>query len=177
MMPVLEPLISLVVATGLALLFAVAVTHKLSAWSQFRETLANYRLLPAALVGLFAVAIVVVEVLIVIGCILPVTRADAALLAIVMLLVYAAAMAMNLSRGRVLVDCGCGGFGQRQPLEWWMVRRNVLLAAVGLLAVLPSAPRELTFGDLFVVICATAALAGLYLAHATIADNRRHARR
>jgi hypothetical protein len=176
-MPLLEPLIQITIATGLALLFAVAVIHKIRDWEHFRTTLANYRLAPAVVTPALAAVIVVVEAIIVIGCIAPASRGTAVLLASALLLVYAAAMATNLLRGRAMVDCGCGGFGQRQPLEWWMVRRNVLLAAIGLLAALPITPRLLTFADLFVVTCATASVAGLYLAHATLAGNRRHARR
>ncbi|MBL8266689.1 MauE/DoxX family redox-associated membrane protein [Steroidobacter sp.] len=167
-----EPLIQSIVAVTLALLFASAAIHKLRDWSRFRDTLGRYELLPEALVPASAALLVSIEIAIVLGVLLPATRSVAAAGACILLLLYAAAMSFNLRRGRVLLDCGCGGFGERHPLEWWMVRRNVLLAAFSLGAVMPVMERALGWADLFVVSCATASLAGLYLAHATLAGNR-----
>lgn len=173
-MPTLEPIVPATIGSGLALLFLVALAHKVREWRGFRETLANYALAPRALVPAVAVMVVAAEAAVVVGSITASTRPAAALLASGLLLIYGAAMGANLLRGRRLIDCGCAGFGQRQSLDWWMVRRNLLLAAVALVAVWPVSGRELTLPDLFVVVCATVAAAGLYLAHATLAGNRRY---
>jgi hypothetical protein len=173
-MPTLEPLIGATITSGIALLFVFAIAHKLRDLSHFREMLAGYRVVPHAISSAVAVTVLIAEGAVVTGCIFPTTRSFAAGLASAMLLLYAGAMATNLLRGRVLVDCGCGGFGQRQPLAWWMVRRNALLAVVALLAAWPMTPRALTLPDLLVIFCATASAAGLYLAHATLAGNRRY---
>lgn len=173
-MPTLDPMIQVIVSSGIALLFLFALVHKLRDWGQFRETLANYSLVPRVLVSVVAAGVVMSEAVVVAGNLWPATRATAALFAAGLLLAYAAAMAINLRRGRVLVDCGCAGFGQRQSLAWWMVRRNVVLAAIALLATWPVSARELNAADLFVIVCAIVSLAGLYLAHATLAGNRRY---
>jgi hypothetical protein len=47
-------------------------------------------------------------------------------------------MAINLVRGRVAIDCGCGRAGLRQPIGWSRVVRNVALAALLLAAAGPS---------------------------------------
>lgn len=176
-MPTLEPLIPATISSGIALLFLVALVHKVRDWVRFRETLANYGLIPQLLTKAAAVTVVAAEVAVVAGCIVASTRLAATMLAGALLLIYAAAMATNLLRGQLLVDCGCGGFGQRQPLAWWMVRRNLLLAAIALLAAWPVTSRALMLSDLFVILCATASVAGLYLAHATLAGNRRYSAR
>lgn len=173
-MPSLEPIVPVTISSGLAALFLAALVHKVRDWRRFRETLANYELMPRVLVSIAALMVVAAEAAVIVGSIAPSTRLAAALLASALLLIYAAAMATNLLRGRRLIDCGCAGFGQRQSLDWWMVRRNMLLAAVALVAVWPVSDRELTLPDLFVVVCATVSAAGLYLAHATLAGNRRY---
>jgi hypothetical protein len=170
----LDPLLAATATSGIALLFVFAIAHKLRDMAHFRETLAGYELAPRTMVPVVAAVVVAAEIAIVAGCIFPTTRPFAAGLGSALLLLYASAMGANLLRGRVLVDCGCSGFSQRQPLAWWMVRRNVALAVAALLAAWPVTDRALSFADLWVIFCATAAVAGLYLAHATLAGNRRY---
>jgi hypothetical protein len=81
-----------------------------------------------------------------------------------LLLVYAAAMAVNIVRGRTHIDCGCLGFGtSRASLGWELVARNMLLAAVALAAAaLPVAPRALGAIDAISGIGAIVAFALLY---------------
>lgn len=167
----LDPLIAATITTGLALLFVNAAIHKVRDVAQFRETLSRYELLPSVLVPIAAGMIIVAEIAVVIAALLPAGRTAAAGGA-ALLLLYAAAMGINLRRGRVSMDCGCGGIGERQTLQWWMVRRNLLLAAAALVATLPVSARELGWSDWFVISCATVSAAGLYLAHATLAVAR-----
>lgn len=173
----LEPLLSAVLTSAVALLFLGALVHKLRDWPGFVAVLGAYRLMPRAAVAALAPAVALAETAVVIGSFVPATHAAALGLAALLLGAYALAMAANLARGRVLLDCGCGGFGQRQRLAWWMVRRNVLLVALALLASRPAAPGALGLPELFVIASATAAAAGLYLAHATLAANRQLAAR
>jgi hypothetical protein len=169
----LEPLVPATITSGLALLFAHAVMHKVRDVSRFRETLSRYELVPRVLVPTAAGLIIAAEMAVVIASLMPARRSVGAAAGAALLLLFAAAMSINLRRGRVLVDCGCGGASERQRLEWWMVRRNLLLAALALVATLPVSARELGWSDLFVMSCATASAAGLYLAHATLAVARR----
>lgn len=169
----LEPLLSAVLTSAVALLFLGALVHKLRDWPRFLAALGAYGPMPHAAVQALAPLVALAEAAVVIGSFVPATHAAALRLAALLLGAYALAMAANLARGRVLLDCGCGGFGQRQRLAWWMVRRNLLLVALALLASWPAASGSLALPELLVVACATAAAAGLYLAHATLAANRR----
>jgi len=47
-----------------------------------------------------------------------------------LLLAYAAAIAINLQRGRRDLACGCGGPHERRPIAAWMVWGNLLLAGL-----------------------------------------------
>jgi hypothetical protein len=49
---------------------------------------------------------------------------------IVLLLVFAWAMAVNIRRGRSHIDCGCHQSTLAQPLRWSLVGRNLILAAL-----------------------------------------------
>jgi len=85
-------------------------------------------------------------------------------LAALLLLLFAAAMAANLLRGRSDIDCGCAIGRLRERIGWPLVTRNLLLAVVALLLAWgrPVA-RTLEWLD-FVSIAA--ALASLLLLHA-----------
>jgi hypothetical protein len=91
----------------------------------------------------------------------PVTR-DPALLGFTgLILLYAAAMAVNLLRGRRQIDCGCGG--EVHPLSWMLVLRNGVLAAAGLAVAGPTIERELEWLDGISLVVGVLAFYALYL--------------
>jgi uncharacterized membrane protein YphA (DoxX/SURF4 family) len=95
----------------------------------FRGAVANYRLLPAGLVGPVAYSLPFAEIaaatLLALG-VLPVVVAAALAL---LLVTFAAAIAVNLARGRVF-DCGCAGsIATPQKISWWHVGADVVLGA------------------------------------------------
>jgi uncharacterized membrane protein YphA (DoxX/SURF4 family) len=101
---------------------------KVTDLADFKSAVTNYRLLPAALVPAVALTLPFAElaaaVLLAFG-ILP--GIIAGLLAI-LLLTFAAAIAINLARGRSF-DCGCAGSAP-QTINWAHVASNVCLAAL-----------------------------------------------
>ncbi len=128
-------LAQLVQTAGLAasicagLIFLVAAVAKLRHRDVLPGVIANYRLLPDALVAPAAVALPVAE-LIVGAALLIGSRPLAPLAGIALLLVFAGAMAINIRRGRTQIDCGCGLSALRQGLGWPLVARNLALAAL-----------------------------------------------
>jgi len=157
----IDPLIPLVIATSLALLFFMAARHKLASLPHFQAQLAAYRILPAKLTAPAARSLPWLEMLLVFALLIPVSRAPAGLAAGLLLLVYAAGMAVNLGRGRRQIDCGCGD--APQPLSPWLLLRNVICAAGALSLALPVASRPLVAADLVFVALFTAAFALSYL--------------
>lgn len=137
-------------------MFAIAGIDKLRHRSLLPGVIANYRLLPQALVAPAATLLPGVELLVATGLLFggaPV----APLAAIALLLVFAAAMAINIGRGRVHIDCGCGHAGLRQSLGWGKVLRNLVLAAA-LMPALVGGRGDLGTGDFAVAMAAGAAI-------------------
>ncbi len=132
-----DPLAIAIAAAVLVLVFVRGLWHKLAEHAMFRVTVAEYGLLPERSVPAAAVALAIAEAAIVVGLVLPATRPAAALGAALLLALYGAAIAVNLRRGQVTIDCGCGGPGH--GLSWLLVARNAALVAVaGLAATTPS---------------------------------------
>lgn len=120
-----------------ALLFLVAGLSKLRNRRQLPGVIANYRLLPAALVGPVAAGLPIAELAVAGGMIAGFRVAIVS--AIGLLCLFALAMAINLHRGRGHIDCGCGRSELRQPLSVALVLRNLALA-LALLAGLGALP-------------------------------------
>lgn len=118
-------LLSGVGAGVLALVFARSAAHKVAEFSFFSATLGDYRLLPALFIGPAALVLTAAEAVAIALLIVPDVREIGATLAGSLLLVYAAAMGINLWRGRFRIDCGCGGPGQM--ISWALVARNLVL--------------------------------------------------
>jgi len=112
------------------LVFVLAATHKAQHWRIFSGVVANYRLLPRALVGPVAILLPPVEMLVGILLLSAQVRPFGAGAAVALLAVFAAAMAINLRRGRIHIDCGCGQSFLKQNLSWLLVGRNAGLAAL-----------------------------------------------
>src|SRR5436309_12419152 len=160
----MDPVIDVTLRMALALLFFVAAGHKLQDLGRFGATLAEYRLLPARPVPLAAPLAVAVEVAAAAAPLVPGARAPRLLSAATLLLVYGAAVAINLARGRRHIDCGCAGPAGRRPISGALVARNAALAALALAGLFPVHPRALLWVDALTVAGATAALAALYAA-------------
>ncbi len=121
------PLLGVAASVAVALLFAVAGIDKLRHRDLLPGVIANYRLLPDALVAPAAALLPGVELLVAAGLLLGFAPL-APMVAIALLLVFAAGMAINIGRGRRHIDCGCGHVGLRQQLGWSHVARNLVLA-------------------------------------------------
>jgi uncharacterized membrane protein YphA (DoxX/SURF4 family) len=149
--PGMEPVLSWTLRAALALLMAVAAVHKAADLPAFTETVRDYRLLPPGAAQLITPLIVLVEVGIGVGLLLPGVAPLAAPACGGLLLVYSAAIAANLARGRRHIDCGCLGpqaqAGARQPISGWLLARNGVLIAASLFAAMPANGRALLWVD------------------------------
>jgi uncharacterized membrane protein YphA (DoxX/SURF4 family) len=139
------PLLGVAASVAVALLFAVAGIDKLRHRDLLPGVIANYRLLPDALVAPAAALLPGVELLVAAGLLLGFAPV-APMAAIALLLVFAAAMAINIGRGRRHIDCGCGHAGLRQQLGWSQVARNLVLATA-LLPALVAGRADLDIAD------------------------------
>lgn len=160
----LDPCIGYVVAGAFALLFAHAALGKWRRPAEFGAVLANYRLFPAPLGVALTWLVPALETALALALLAAPTRWIASLAGAALLLAYAAAISVNLHRGRYDLDCGCGGPAERRPIAAWMVWRNAALAAA-LVAVGPQwSTRALGWTDLLTVAGGLVVLALLYVA-------------
>lgn len=133
----------LAIAFGFALLLLWAAAAKGRDLLGFRAVLADYRIVPAALVSAVAVVVPAVEVSIGALWLAAPWSSSALILAccstVVLMAVYGAVVAVNLVRGRSWIDCGCGA---GESVSWPMVARNGVLAVLALapLAIAEASP-------------------------------------
>ena len=160
----LDPIFIIASALAVAVLLASAATHKLRAPGRFAKQLADYQLLPEALVRLIGRVIPLLELLIASALLVPFSRAIAAVCAAALIALYAAAIGINLWRGRRDIDCGCAGPDQAQPLRPVLLARNAVLVALALLASTTPIVRDLGFFDGFVTVAASAVALLIYAA-------------
>lgn len=172
----LDPLIVKTISTGLGLMFLVAAFHKFSGATQFRITLLEYQLLPETLISHFSRLVPIVELLLGASWLTGffpqnlTAGASSGLLAL-----YAVAIAINLRRGRVHFDCGCGFGGKtdkEQYLSGGLVLRNLVLMSLALATLLPRGSRELGFGDYVTLTAALIACSLLFGAMNQLLANR-----
>lgn len=112
------------------LVFLLAAAQKAGHWRILSGVIANYRLLPRAMVAPAAALLPPLEMLVAILLLGALAMPWAALASIALLALFATAMAINLKRGRDQIDCGCGESFLKQSLRWTLVIRNAVLAAL-----------------------------------------------
>lgn len=110
------------------ILLAASIT-KLGNFRKFAEIVDTYQLLPARTVRAVSLFLLLTEFLLG-GCLLT-GRIPlwAALGAMSVFSLFAGAVAVNLLRGRREIACGCFGASSDQRLSWFIVIRNLALAA------------------------------------------------
>lgn len=156
-----DPVIVGTLIGALALVMFAAAWHKFSEPDTFSGALAAYQLLPQQAITVVARALPVLEALIGAGILLPATRAPALIALTALVLLYAAAMGVNLVRGRRDIDCGCGG--ESHPLSWGLVLRNLVLAAAALIASRPTLERSMDWIDALTLVLGVLAFYAFYL--------------
>jgi hypothetical protein len=134
----------------LLLLFMNAARHKLMDFARFSGFLADYRLLPESLAPLAAKLITAAEGVLVALLLHHGTAHLGVMLAAGLLLLYAAAISINLRRGHRRIACGCGGAGQM--ISRALVVRNLVLVFLVALPALWVGTGPLSAGNVVVAM-------------------------
>ena len=161
----LDPLILKLVSIGFGLLFLLASVHKLSDFSRFRATLTAYQIMPGALIAPLSFLVPVVEALLGVGWLFGIQTTAVALASTLVLAGYTSAIAINLLRGRIHIDCGCSmgaAAGRDQQLSWGLVIRNSILIIAALTATFPASERTIGFVDYMTLVAGMLAIVMLY---------------
>jgi hypothetical protein len=163
--------------TCVGLVFMLAAVQKAMHWRILPGVVANYRMLPRWMVSPASALLPPVEMILSILLLSALLRPWPVLAAMALLALFAGAMAINITRGRDQIDCGCGETFLRQTLNWTLVARNFVLAAL----LLPSLPMSAPI-SMSLALSSAAAGIGLFLlclllnilAALPPADARRH---
>jgi hypothetical protein len=146
-----------------AVIFALAAFHAMREWTVFGGIVEQYRIAPRWLAPIAARVLPPLELAAGAALVLPMTSGIGAVLGLCLMVLFTMAIAVNLARGRVSIDCGCGG-ASGQKLSPGLVVRN-LVVAFGLVIALMAPPRgEVDSVSTIGVIGASLALIGLYFA-------------
>jgi len=127
--------IALAIRVLVALIFLTAALGKIRHRLAFQGVVANYRLLPEIAVPGFALLLPLVEAAVA-AALLFTPPMGPEVSAMTLLILFAAAMAINIRRGRRHIDCGCFQSALRQTLSLTLVARNL---GVALLLAIPAA--------------------------------------
>ena len=163
----IDPAVGALLAGAFALLFASAALHKLLDLARFAEVFHAYAVVPAALARLSPL-VPLLELTVAVALLAGGSRAGAAAAGAALLLVYAGAITINLARGRRDLTCGCGGPNDRRPIAAWMVWRNVILAGLLAVTLLPWTQRVMGAADALTIGAGTAVAALLYMSLDTL---------
>jgi putative oxidoreductase len=123
----------------LGALFVWAAVSKLPDMAAFAQDVANYRVVPAALVPFVASAVVGIELLAGIALLVGVMERPAAAVLAVLLAAFTAFLAQALLRG---IDLRCGCFGGDERASWWTVARDLVMLAVAVAIARGPAPER-----------------------------------
>lgn len=157
----IDPLLQLLSALCLSALFATAALHKWRKPLHFQGVLGQYKLLPRAWVSSVAQLIPLLEIMLAVLLLINFTQRSASVVALLLLVFYSIAIAINLARGRTEIDCGCGDAAT--GLSHSLLVRNALLMMLPALILLPSSVRELGVLDVLIALLGTAVLGLCYI--------------
>lgn len=146
----------------IAVIFALAAFHAMRGWAVFGGIVEQYRIAPRWLARIAARFLPPLE-LAAAALLLPRTSSAGAVLGLCLMALFTVAITVNLARGRVSIDCGCGG-ASGQQLSSGLVLRN-LVVTVGLVVAWLAPPSGVVDGvTTIAVIGASLALIALYFA-------------
>lgn len=156
----MDPVIHWTLRLGLALVLGISGLSKLRDLDSFRQSLANYRLLPPYLEGVASFLVPLLELG---GAMLLLSRAYTAGISLFLLLMglFSGAILWGLRQGGGF-NCGCLG-GVEEPLGPGLLLRNALLAVLAILGYLEPDPRSLGVLDVFTVLLGGSFLFLIYL--------------
>ena len=170
----LDPLILKLVSIGLGLLLLLAAVHKLTALPKFRATLTAYEIMPGAMIAPASILVPIVEALLGAAWLLNVEPTLVAMATAALLTSYLSAIAINLLRGRIHIDCGCtmgASAGKDQQLSWGLVARNSVLIVAALTATVPTTERTIGIVDYVTLVAGLLAIILLYGAANQLLNN------
>jgi len=157
---------------AMAAIFAQASVHALRDWATYTAIVENYRLVPPPAARLAAGILPAAELAAATLLLIPATGTAGPTLGLALMALFTLAIAINVARGRVRIDCGCGG-ASGQQLSAALVVRNLLLGALLAATAAAPLPRSIDAGFAVGALGAAAFLVALYFAANQLMANAR----
>ncbi len=134
----------------IAAVFALAAYHAMREWAVFGGIVERYRIVPGQLARIMSRILPPLELVAAVFLLVPMIGRTGAALGLGLMTLFTVAISVNLVRGRVSIDCGCGG-ASGQKLSVGLVVRNLLMMLGLVLAwaapQLGRANGDMTIGD------------------------------
>jgi hypothetical protein len=156
----IDPVYASAAQAGMAVVVLLGAFARWRRPGAFGDAVANYRLLPGALVTPASFAILAAETGGAAALLFPDTRVTGAALLVALMLAFAAGLAFNIVRGHTDIDCGCSAFGAARAsasasasanaprgIGWFHVARALLFAALAATAFIEPAVRPIVWFD------------------------------
>ncbi len=159
----LDPVVGVLIVGCIAILLASAGAHKLRDLRRFDEIFAAYGVIPGIAKLRLSRLLPILEIGLAVGILVNESRPFAGVAVIALVLGYAAAIEINLRRGRRDLACGCGGPDDRRPIAPWMVWRNIVVSVAAALSLFPWSARPLGPMDGVTIIFGLMTVSLLYL--------------
>jgi hypothetical protein len=155
---------------AMAAVFLQAAAHAMQDWPAYEAVVQDYRLATRLMARLAAKAMPPAQIAAAILLLIPGAMHAGPALGLALMAMFTGAIAINLLRGRVFIDCGCGG-AAGQHISMGLIIRNLTLCA--LLAVAWVSPLVLPPSAAFAVGVAGAGIfaAILYVAASQLLAN------
>lgn len=164
----MDPTLHLAARLVIATVLLLAALHKLRDRATFHRALAAYGIVPEAALRVTANVLPLLEIALAGLLLVTQTAAIGAVAAVLLIVAYSTAIAVNLARGRREIDCGCGVSASH--LSAALLARNSVLVCITSAILFAPTTRSLVWLDA-VAIFGTAACALLLFEAAGLAGN------
>ncbi|MBN8193397.1 hypothetical protein JI667_14700 [Bacillus sp. NTK074B] len=115
---------------SIGIIFLTTSFSKIIHYKKSQVQITQYKILPRKLTPVLYWLLLLAEVMIVISFMFNIDRAVGMVLAMVLLLIYSAAIGINILKKNTEISCGCGGLVEKGGISRLTIARNVLLITI-----------------------------------------------
>jgi hypothetical protein len=121
----------------IGIIFFTSMLSKVSHLNRYFKIIREYDIIRNdRLIFIFAIFNILAEILISASMFFNWYYLEGLILCIFLLILYSTGIVLNLLRGKVNIDCGCGGVFGDHNLSWSLVIRNILLIIIAITTII-----------------------------------------
>jgi Methylamine utilisation protein MauE len=154
----------------MAFIFAMAALHNMRDWTTYTAILRDYKILPRPAATFAACVFPPLSLVTAVILVIPAATLVGAGVGLAQMNVFTLAILINLLRGRIYIDCGCGG-SKGQRLSIGLIVRNLVLVALLVAALLSPTRGSIDVAVVVSVVGASLAATAFYFASNQLITN------